>query len=376
MCRVNVVEPAVLALLGGLTLALVGLVPWAALQYRRRGELGLGRALLAFVGVVYALALVTYTLLPLPDAAQVAEICRTPSGPQLRPFAFVADIATEGGLSGPTSVLANPAAAQVVLNVALFVPLGMLVRHLALRGRTIGILVGTAAGFLVSLLVELTQLTGDWFLFPCAYRLFDVDDLIVNTTGALLGTLVSPVLTLFTGRGDDAPDRARPVTLRRRAFGMACDLLTLALTTGALSATTSVGLAVTDVDPDQLGARALLTTATLVAPAGQLALVLATGRTLGEAVVRLRPVPRPGGGQRVVRWALGSGGLATLSAVSFPGSGLLGTGLALAAVVGLVVTRDRRGLANAVARLGVADERDRDRDHCREWDRASDRAAG
>ena len=355
----NVAEPAVLALLGGLTLALVGLVPWAALQYRRRGELGLGRAVLAFAGVVYALALVTYTLLPLPDAAQVAEICRAPSGPQLRPFAFVSDIATEGGLSGPRSVLANPAAAQVVLNVALFVPLGMLVRHLALRGRTIGILVGTLAGLLVSLLVELTQLTGDWFLFPCAYRLFDVDDLIVNTTGALLGTLVSPVLTLFTGRGDDAPDRARPVTLRRRAFGMACDLLTLALTTGALSATTSVGLAVADVDLDQLGARALLTAATLVAPAGQLVLVLATGRTLGEAVVRLRPVPRPGGGQRLVRWAIGSGGLATLSAVSFPGSGLLGTGLALAAVVGLLVTRDRRGLANAVARLGVADERDR-----------------
>ena len=140
---------------------------------------------------------------------------------------------------------------------------------------------------------------------------------------------------------------------------MACDLLTLALTTGALSATTSVGLAVTDVDPDQLGARALLTAAALAAPAGQLALVLATGRTLGEAVVRLRPVPRPGGGQRLVRWALGSGGLATLSAVSFPGSGLLSTGLALAAVVGLLVTRDRRGLANAVARLGVADERDR-----------------
>ena len=60
------VWPAVVALLGGSALAIVGLVPWAALQYRRRGELGLGPAVLAFLTVVYALALVTYTLLPLP----------------------------------------------------------------------------------------------------------------------------------------------------------------------------------------------------------------------------------------------------------------------------------------------------------------------
>ncbi|TCU50634.1 hypothetical protein [Curtobacterium sp. PhB146] len=114
--------PAVIALLVGSAIAIAGLVPWAALQYRRRGTLGVGNAVLAFATVVYGLALVTYTLLPLPDTSEVAAICRAASGPQLTPFAFVGDIAKEGGLSGPRSLLANPAAAQVVFNVILFVP--------------------------------------------------------------------------------------------------------------------------------------------------------------------------------------------------------------------------------------------------------------
>lgn len=41
------------------------------------------------------------------------------------------------------------------------------------------------AGFAVSLFVEFTQLTGNWFLYPCPCRLFDVDDLIASTVGAL-----------------------------------------------------------------------------------------------------------------------------------------------------------------------------------------------
>ena len=116
----------------------------------------------------------------------------------------------------------------MLLNVALFVPLGMLVRHLALRGRTIGILVGTLAGLLVSLLVELTQLTGDWFLYPCAYRLFDVDDLLANTAGAVVGTVLAPLVGLLAGSRDPVDaDEPRPVTSSRRFVGMFSDVLAI-----------------------------------------------------------------------------------------------------------------------------------------------------
>ena len=351
--------PAVLALIAGSAIAIAGLVPWAALQYRRRGTLGIGNAVLAFLAVVYSLALVTYTLLPLPDTSEVAALCRSASGPQLTPFAFVGDIAKEGGLSGPRSLLGNPAAAQVVFNVVLFVPLGMLVRHVFLHGRFVaGVVVGTVAGFAVSLLIECTQLTGDWFLYPCAYRLFDVDDLFANTLGALVGTLVSPVLWILTRhRGDSTAGMPRPVTVWRRGFGMFCDLLAVTLTSGALVSVTSLGFALAGHDQDATLPSVVLATLPFVAPALQLVLVLTTGRTLGEAVVRLRPEPHPSGWQRLVRWAAGSGGWATVSAAAFPLSGLLAFALAVAALIGLVATRDRRGFANAVARLGVQDER-------------------
>lgn len=350
------VLPGVIAFVAGTALAVAALVPWAALQYRRHGSLGFRRSVLAFATLVYSLALVTYTLLPLPD--DVSALCPGPS-PQLVPFTFLQDIAKEGGVSGPRSLLSNPAAAQVLFNVILFMPLGALVRHAVLRHRWFaGMVLGTAVGFVVSLLIECTQLTGDWFLYPCAYRLFDVDDLLANTTGALLGTLAAPLIALLAGsdrRSDvSAP---RPVTLLRRGFGMLADLLAIVFTGGLLTSGTAIALALLEVDERSGLAVVLLSVCALVAPVGQLVIVVATGRTLGEHVVRLRPVPRAGIGRRLVRWALGSGGWSFASAVTFPFSGLVAFVLAVAALVGLVATRDRRGFANAVAGLGVEDDR-------------------
>ena len=44
-----------------------------------------------------------------------------------------------------------------------------------------------AIGFLVTLSFETTQLTGLWGLYEHPYRLFDVDDLMLNTLGAMIG---------------------------------------------------------------------------------------------------------------------------------------------------------------------------------------------
>lgn len=350
------VLPGIIAFVVGTALAVAALVPWAAVQYRRHGRLGFRRSVLAFATLVYSLALVTYTLLPLPD--DVAAMCPGPS-PQLVPFGFLSDIAREGGITGPRSLLANPAAAQVLFNVILFMPLGALVRHAVLRHRWFsGLLLGTVVGFVVSLAIEFTQLTGDWFLYPCAYRLFDADDLIANTTGALLGTLLAPVIALLAGTDRESDASApRPVTFLRRGFGMLADLLVIVFTGGLLTSGVAIALALLEVDERSTLAVALLTVCALVAPVGQLLVVAASGRTVGEHVVRLRPVPRPGAGRRLVRWALGSGGWALANAVDFPFSDLLALVLAVAALVGLIATRDRRGFANAVAGLGVEDDR-------------------
>ncbi len=138
---------------------------------------------------------------------------------------------------------------------------------------------------------------------------------------------------------------------------MVADLLAIVFTGGLLTSGTAITLALLEVDERSTPAVALLTVCALLAPVGQRAIVLASGRTLGEHVVRLRPVPRPGGGRRVVRWPSVSGGWAFCNAVDFPLSGLLALVLVVAALVGLLATRDRRGFANAVAGLGVEDDR-------------------
>ena len=43
------------------------------------------------------------------------------------------------------------------------------------------------AGLGLSFLIEIAQLTGLFHIYPCSYRLFDVDDLAMNTLGAALG---------------------------------------------------------------------------------------------------------------------------------------------------------------------------------------------
>lgn len=351
------VLPGLIAFAVGAVLAITALVPWTAWEYRRHGQLGFRRSLVAFGTLVYALAIVTYTLLPLPD--DVSTMCRNATSPQLDPLAFLSDIRKEGGISGPRALLTNPASAQVLFNVLLFVPFGALVRHVIARKRILlGLLAGLSAGFVASLLVELTQLTGDWFLYPCSYRLFDVDDLLANTVGAVFGTLLGPVVGIFAGsaRSTEA-SMPRPVTESRRFTGFVVDVLAIWLVSGAISVgITAVWVASGRNDQDP-SFTTLLAVGALVAPALQLVLVTSRGRTLGEVVVRLRPTPQPAIWKRVFRWLLGSGGWATLLVLDVPFGGSVAFVLAVASVIAVWVTRGHRGLALAALGLDLRDDR-------------------
>ena len=127
--------------------------------------------------VAWASALVALTLFPLPlppyDAVDVHARL-----PWIEPV----PLRTIGRAvaAGWTS----PEARTLVGNLAAFVPLGVLAPMLAPRWRS---LVRVALlGFAVSLAVEASQLALSLAMaFP--WRVFDVDDLIVNTAGAVLG---------------------------------------------------------------------------------------------------------------------------------------------------------------------------------------------
>ncbi|WP_395244077.1 VanZ family protein [Agromyces sp. MMS24-K17] len=324
--------PGVLALVVGAGVVVLAFVPILALSYRRRGGFSTGRLLLWLALIVYLMGIWAYTLTPIPDSMDFR--C---AGVELDPLAGFAEVLeTRTGWN----VLGNAAFQQLAFNVLLFLPLGAFVVLLSRRG------VGTAtvAGLGVSLVVEVTQVTGVWGVFPCPYRVFDTGDLLTNTLGAALGGLL--VLPLRRRVGASAPDR---VTAGRRLLGMVADLLIVILVGGGVGIAVQLAGRVLDVEVPALVAG---WAGTLVAFAVQAVSVLATGSTVGEHVVLLRGRPSrlPVALARPIRLLVGIGGytLLTQSDLVF-----FGTVLGVASVIAVFPSRGHRGLAAMAAGMEV-----------------------
>ncbi|WP_309082271.1 VanZ family protein [Zhihengliuella sp.] len=203
----------------------VFLIPIFAVQYRLYGRFTPLRLLGAAAVSIYGAALLAYTLLPLPSPSDLhcSPGVSLWEGVQTTPLQFVSDIARETAGLGVLTTLKSTVVLQVVFNVVLFLPWGMIARRFLGRN----VLTATLTGFAASLLIETTQATGAFGVYPCAYRLGDVDDLIANTAGALLGALLAPaVLWFFPRRREFEATRSqpRPVTAPRRWLGMLIDL--------------------------------------------------------------------------------------------------------------------------------------------------------
>ena len=123
---------------------------------------------------------------PAPDQLD----CPVPSAqPQLHPFQFWATFARlhDQG-AGLADWLRNRTVAATVMNFVVCAVIGLtLARH------TAQLSVSMLFGVGLTLAVELTQLTGLWGLYECAYRQFNVDDLILNALGVVVGFLVGRV---------------------------------------------------------------------------------------------------------------------------------------------------------------------------------------
>ncbi|MFI5734859.1 VanZ family protein [Kribbella sp. NPDC051587] len=356
----STVLPAVLAIFLGGALAFVLLTPFVYRTYRRRGELGFWPTVLAFGSLLYGLALVAYVLFPIPaiDAAWCSAHTAL-THPQLNPLQFVDDIAKYH-----SSLLANPAVQQLVFNVFLFIPLGAYLRHYTRRGP----LTIVAIGLGVSLAIELTQLTGNWFLFRCPYRLFDVDDLLTNTVGTALGLLFAPLLSLLDRRRHGVTaDEPRPVTVWRRLLGMVVDFVAVTAFGGTFAILTNLvyhGVTGGWLDGGAGGRLVNLTLTTWLPVILLLALPALSRRqaTIGQLAVRLRRV-RPGGGpargRMVVALFCGTFGYFVFYSLGdyVPALERLAQLLPLATFVLVVFRKDRAGLSGLVSGLRLEDDR-------------------
>lgn len=170
--------------------------------YRRDGWLPLATVFAVYASILYAAGLVCFTLYPLPTGDSGPGITYG-IPPILDPLNFVHDIA-EGGAR---------AVLQLLFNIVLFVPLGFITRTLL----KLRLPLALALSFAATCLIETAQLTGLFGVYPFSYRTFDVDDLICNTLGGVIGWGLGHLAVKLTHREAEVlpPVTHRPGFVRR-----------------------------------------------------------------------------------------------------------------------------------------------------------------
>lgn len=156
--------------------------PFVVIRYTKTRVLNVRWYTYLYISVLYALCAYFMTMLPLPSRESFATMRPVREMIQLVPFQNFFDIKAESFLHD---------IAILIFNVFLTVPLGFFLRYLFDMPMKKVLL----AGFLTALLYEVTQLTGIFFIYPRPYRIFDVDDLTINTLGAWIGYLITPLLS-------------------------------------------------------------------------------------------------------------------------------------------------------------------------------------
>ncbi len=176
-------------------LAFLVTLPFLIYQYRKHKYVNKFRSIITYSFLLYLLVSLYLVILPLPDTTDTASL--QSSGVeyyQFVPFSFIADILGQADINieNPGTYIElfkETAFLQAFFNGVLLLPLGIYLRYYFKKdlGRTI------LTVFMVSLFFEITQTTGLYGIYNSPYRVFDVDDLILNTFGGFIGYLLVPL---------------------------------------------------------------------------------------------------------------------------------------------------------------------------------------
>ena len=208
-------------------LTILFLAPFISRQYSKFGRFAGWPAFVSATVALYGVSLIAFTMFPFPDFAGGYCERRAGSSPwQLTPFASLDDVTAYAEVNGVVATLTSGVLLQVLMNVIFFLPLGF---FLAYRSRR-SLPTTTLIAFTVSLGIEITQGTGLWGLAPCPYRLADVDDLLTNTAGGIVGWFIGLAARRFLP--DPTPKRLPdpgPPGLIREGVGVLLDVYTFVL---------------------------------------------------------------------------------------------------------------------------------------------------
>ncbi len=168
--------------------AILFTLPYMIFQYYRYSSIMLLRVVILYSFILYLMCTALLTILPTPNTITAA----TQQTPQFIPFRSVRQwlAAANFNLLDPSTwktTFFSRAAFAIFANILMMIPLGIYLRYYfeCSFGKTFVITLG------FSLILELIQLSGLFGLYPIAYRMFDVDDLITNTAGGIIGYFLS-----------------------------------------------------------------------------------------------------------------------------------------------------------------------------------------
>jgi glycopeptide antibiotics resistance protein len=185
------------------------LLPLIALHYYRFGRIEPRRGLVLYGLLAYGLVALALIFLPFPARS---EVCQGDQMLSTVPFQWVTDMRNNMaayGRSGIGAMATSTAFIQQAFNAALFVPLGIVLRKAFGKGVAAVACIGLGA----SLMIEVVQYTGNFGVYDCPYRIADVDDLISNTFGSLLGWMIAPMAIVVPVLQSSEEAVARPGTV-------------------------------------------------------------------------------------------------------------------------------------------------------------------
>lgn len=213
-------------------IAFILTIPFLIYQYRKYGAIPILKSIIFYSFILYLITAYYMVILPLPSIEYVKKL-NTPYT-QLVPFQFIKDITATVSFDVTNfkdiiNIFSHSTIYVVVFNFILTLPFGVYLKYYFNKKWYQTIIYS----FLFSLFFELTQLSGLYGIYPRPYRLFDVDDLIINTLGGFFGHLITPLLTIFLPTQKELENisykKGEKVTLLRRGLAFLIDVFFITL---------------------------------------------------------------------------------------------------------------------------------------------------
>lgn len=219
-------------------------IPWLIYTYRKYGFLSFSKTLIAFSFIFYFLAALFLVLLPLPETTNTCAQQRPDTQfYNLRLFQFIPDILRNSGisLSNPATwiyTIKQPSFYQAFFNFLLLMPFGVYLRYFLKEHKfwKHAFFIGLA----LTLFYEITQVTGIYGIYNCPYRIFDVDDLMLNSLGSLIGFFIAPIILAMFPKHEEVVARGEMMQARNivrpihRFLALVIDLALVELLTTAV----------------------------------------------------------------------------------------------------------------------------------------------